>query len=85
MDTTIKDLPFTKGHFAIQQHDPGGVVKIRKIEYKPLPATKFREDVNVIGTMFYIMAFVPGRIFWDCTMPDLSAAERAAVPGYRSV
>jgi aminoglycoside phosphotransferase (APT) family kinase protein len=39
----------------------------------------FCEDVAVIGTLFYIMAFVPGRIFWDCTMPDLSSAERAAV------
>jgi aminoglycoside phosphotransferase (APT) family kinase protein len=37
------------------------------------------EDVSVIGSMFYIMTFVPGRIFWDCTMPDLSPAERAAV------
>lgn len=40
VDTTVKDLKFLKGHFAIQQHDPGSTVKIRKIEYKPLPATK---------------------------------------------
>ena len=37
------------------------------------------EDASVIGTMFYVMAFVPGRVFWDCTMPDLLPAERAAV------
>src|SRR5579883_3218217 len=36
------------------------------------------DDVSVIGTMFYVMAFVPGRIFWDCTMPDLSREQRAA-------
>jgi aminoglycoside phosphotransferase (APT) family kinase protein len=29
--------------------------------------------------MFSVMAFVPGRIFWDCTMPDLSRADRASV------
>jgi aminoglycoside phosphotransferase (APT) family kinase protein len=29
--------------------------------------------------MFYVMSFVPGRIFWDCTMPDLSREARAAV------
>jgi hypothetical protein len=29
---------FMKGHFAIQQHDPGGSVTIRKIEVKELPA-----------------------------------------------
>ncbi len=33
----------TTGHFALQQHDPGTVVQFRKIEYKPLPATKPEE------------------------------------------
>ena len=37
------------------------------------------EDESVIGTMFYVMRHVPGRIFWDCTMPDLSRTDRAAV------
>lgn len=31
---------YTKGHFAIQQHDPGSKVQIRKIEVKELMATK---------------------------------------------
>jgi hypothetical protein len=31
---------YTKGHFALQQHDPGGVVKFRKIEVIELPPTK---------------------------------------------
>jgi hypothetical protein len=30
----------SKGHFAIQQHDPGSVVTVRKIEVKELPASK---------------------------------------------
>jgi hypothetical protein len=30
----------TKGHFAIQQHDPGSVVTVRKIEVIELPPTK---------------------------------------------
>ncbi len=30
----------TKGHFAIQQHDPGGVVTVRKIEVMELPPSK---------------------------------------------
>ena len=29
-----------KGHFAIQQHDPGTIIKIRKVEVKELPAAK---------------------------------------------
>jgi hypothetical protein len=31
---------FKKGRFAIQQHDPGTVIKVRKIEVKELPASK---------------------------------------------
>lgn len=39
----------------------------------------FCDDPGILGTVFYVMTFVPGRIFWDCTMPDLSGEERAAV------
>jgi hypothetical protein len=31
---------FLKGHFAIQQHDPGSKVWVRKVEVKELPAEK---------------------------------------------
>jgi hypothetical protein len=31
---------FTKGHFAIQQHDPGSVIQIKKIEVQELPESK---------------------------------------------
>lgn len=37
------------------------------------------EDEEVIGTIFYIMRHVPGRIFWDPKMPDLSREDRAAI------
>jgi hypothetical protein len=30
----------TQGHFAIQQHDPGSTVTVRKVEVKELPASK---------------------------------------------
>ena len=36
-------------------------------------------DEDVIGSQFYVMRFVAGRIFCDCRMPDLSRDERAAV------
>ncbi|BEU99275.1 phosphotransferase family protein [Novosphingobium olei] len=35
-------------------------------------------DDAVIGSMFYVMDLVPGRVFWDPLLPDLSPAERAA-------
>jgi aminoglycoside phosphotransferase (APT) family kinase protein len=37
------------------------------------------EDESVIGTMFYVMSHVAGRIFWDCAMPDLAEQDRAAI------
>lgn len=37
------------------------------------------EDEGVIGTPFYVMDFVQGRIFWESALPGLSPAERAAI------
>ncbi|MGE4322649.1 MAG: phosphotransferase [Sphingobium sp.] len=35
-------------------------------------------DDSVIGTWFYIMEMVEGRIFWDATFPDVAKADRPA-------
>ncbi|WP_313805472.1 phosphotransferase [Sphingobium sp.] len=35
-------------------------------------------DDSVIGSWFYVMEMVEGRIFWDATFPDVSRDERAA-------
>jgi aminoglycoside phosphotransferase (APT) family kinase protein len=37
------------------------------------------EDESVIGTPFYIMDYVQGRVFWDQSLPGMSNAERAAM------
>ncbi len=36
-------------------------------------------DESVIGTAFYVMDWVQGRIFWDPRLPGLQAGERAAL------
>jgi aminoglycoside phosphotransferase (APT) family kinase protein len=36
------------------------------------------EDEAIIGTAFYVMEYVEGRILWDPTLPGLTPAERAA-------
>jgi aminoglycoside phosphotransferase (APT) family kinase protein len=36
------------------------------------------EDAAVIGTPFYLMDYVEGRVLWDPTLPDMTPAERAA-------
>jgi aminoglycoside phosphotransferase (APT) family kinase protein len=35
-------------------------------------------DESIIGSMFYVMEYIDGRIFWDPSLPDLSAQERGA-------
>ena len=36
-------------------------------------------DNDVIGTWFYVMDMVEGRIFWDATVPGVSTSERRAI------
>lgn len=37
------------------------------------------EDDSIIGTAFYVMSFVDGRIFWEAAMPGSTVNERAAI------
>lgn len=36
-------------------------------------------DESVIGSIFYVMDFVDGRIFWDPRLPELTRPERSAI------
>lgn len=46
----------------------------------PVPAMRlFCDDVSIIGTPFYVMDFVAGRVFSDPALPDLNPAERSRV------
>jgi aminoglycoside phosphotransferase (APT) family kinase protein len=36
------------------------------------------EDESVIGTPFYLMEYVAGRVLWDPTLPDMTREQRAA-------
>jgi aminoglycoside phosphotransferase (APT) family kinase protein len=37
------------------------------------------EDESVIGSVFYLMTHVDGRILWDPSLPEMTGAERAAI------
>ena len=37
------------------------------------------EDGSVIGSVFYVMEFLDGRVFWDPRLPGLAPAERRAM------
>jgi aminoglycoside phosphotransferase (APT) family kinase protein len=36
-------------------------------------------DSDVIGSMFYVMDLVPGRVFWDPRLPELAPDERTSL------
>ncbi len=37
------------------------------------------DDAAIAGTMFYVMEYAQGRIFWDLDLPDCSVQERRAI------
>jgi aminoglycoside phosphotransferase (APT) family kinase protein len=46
----------------------------------PVPVTRaLCEDASVIGTAFYVMDFLEGRIFRDARMPGVAPSERGAL------
>ena len=46
----------------------------------PVPAVfHLCEDRSIIGSMFYVMQFCPGRIFWDAAIPEVGTGERTAI------
>lgn len=56
------------------------VIKSLKKAGFPVPTPYLLcKDESIIGTIFYIMEFIQGRIFWDPDMPDCSKDERKAI------
>jgi aminoglycoside phosphotransferase (APT) family kinase protein len=46
----------------------------------PVPRMRlYCKDTNVIGTEFYVMDYVEGRVFGDCALPGVSREERRAM------
>ena len=37
------------------------------------------EDETIIGSIFYLMEYVDGRIFWDPTLPEVNNKERQEI------
>ena len=55
---------------------------IKALRDTPVPVARtycLCEDASVIGTPFYVMDHVAGRILWDPTLPGITRAERAAM------
>jgi len=81
------------GRYVLRRKPPGKLLKsahaverefrvLRALEGVGFPAPRalaLCEDESVVGSTFYIMSHVEGRIFWDPALPDLAPDERAAI------
>ena len=86
-------LTTDKGHFVLRSKPPGKLLKsahavdreyrvLKSLENTDVPvprALHLCEDDSVTGSMFYIMSFVEGRIFWDPTVPKVTSEQRTAI------
>lgn len=71
------DGPLLKGAHAVEREHR--VISALHAAGFPVPAPlALCEDDAVIGTPFYVMEMVEGRIFWNPTLPDLTPDQRAA-------
>jgi aminoglycoside phosphotransferase (APT) family kinase protein len=81
------------GKYVLRRKPPGQVLKsahavdrefrvISALATTDVPvarAVHLCSDDNVIGSMFYLMSFVDGRIFWDAALPELAPQERPGI------
>lgn len=84
-------LKAASGAYVLRRQPPGALLKGAHAldrEYRVLVALKDSGvpvarahhlciDVDVIGSMFYVMSFEQGRIFWDPALPALPREQRA--------
>jgi aminoglycoside phosphotransferase (APT) family kinase protein len=86
-------LEAPSGKYVLRRKPPGTLLKSAHAvdrEYRvisalyaadfpvPRPYALCKDD-GIVGTMFYIMEFVEGRIFWELDLPDSNPGERAAI------
>lgn len=81
-------------HYVLRRKPPGELLKSAHAvdrEFKVISALHgtdvpvaeaycLCEDESVIGSMFYVMEYMEGRVFWDSQLPEIeSNTERAAI------
>ncbi len=55
------------------------IAALSKVDFPVARAYGLCQDDRVLGSAFYVMGFVDGRIIWDQTLPNMEKAERAAI------
>lgn len=81
------------GRYVLRRKPPGNLLKsahavdrefrvMSALADTPVPVPAMRvlcDDDSIIGSMFYVMDFLDGRIFWDASLPEQTAEERSAI------
>lgn len=81
------------GKYVLRRKPPGELLKSAHAvdrEYRvmkalaqsdvPVPTMRILcDDDSVIGSMFYVMDYIDGRIFWDAALPTQSPQQRGAI------
>ena len=81
------------GNYVLRRQPPGKLLKsahavdrefrvLAALAESDVPVAKvfhLCEDRDVIGSMFYVMEFCDGRIFWRSSIPEVDKAERTAI------
>ena len=88
-------LDTESGQYVLRRQPPGELLKsahavdreflvIKALQGSEVPVARaihMCADRSIIGSLFYIMSFEPGRIYWDPTLPELDAGQRGAIYG----
>ncbi|MCP4392517.1 MAG: phosphotransferase [Gammaproteobacteria bacterium] len=86
-------LETSSGQFVLRRQPPGELLKsahavdrefrvIDALQNSEVPVARaihLCQQRDVIGSMFYLMSYQPGRIFWDPTLPGLDPAQRGEI------
>jgi aminoglycoside phosphotransferase (APT) family kinase protein len=82
-----------EGQYVLRKKPPGKLLPsahqvereyrvVQALQGSAVPVAKLHvlcEDDAIIGTPFYVMDYVSGRIFWNVQLTDLDKTERAAI------
>lgn len=85
-------LTAASGTYVLRRQPPGKLLKSAHAvdrEYRVLAALKntevpvaevyhLCEDRSIIGSMFYLMEFCDGHVYWGAALPEIDSAERRA-------
>ncbi len=86
-------LDSASGRYVLRRKPPGPLLPsahavdrefrvMRALTGTPVPVPRVHvlcEDDGVIGSAFYVMEFLDGRIFWEQSLPEIAPVERAAM------